>query len=110
MEIDSVPTEIDEIDRKIIQGQIEVEALKKEKDEASKERRKKLEDERAELKKEVQEKRGHWEKEKALITGISETKEKIDQARTQADDLERKGDFGRVAEIRTAPYPPWNRN
>jgi len=100
MEIDSVPTEIDEIERKIIQSQIEIEALKKEKDEASKERRKKLEDELAELKKEVQEKRGHWEKEKALITGISETKEKIDQARTQADDLERKGDFGRVAEIR----------
>ncbi len=100
MEIDSVPTEIDEIERKIIQSQIEVEALKKEKDEASKERRKKLEDELAELKKEVQEKRGHWEQEKALITGISETKEKIDQARTQADDLERRGDFGRVAEIR----------
>jgi len=100
MEIDSVPTEIDEVDRKIIQSQIEVEALKKEKDEASKERRKKLEDELAELKKEVQEKRGHWEKEKALITGISETKEKIDQARTRADDLERKGDFGQVAEIR----------
>ena len=48
----------------------------------------------------MQEKRGHWEKEKALITGISETKEKIDQARTRADDLERKGDFGQVAEIR----------
>jgi ATP-dependent Clp protease ATP-binding subunit ClpB len=95
-----VPTEIDEIDRKIIQSKIGIEALKKEKDEASKERRKKLQDELAELKKDVEARRGHWEQEKALITGSSEIKEKIDQARTQADELERKGDFGRVAEIR----------
>ncbi len=100
MEIDSVPTEIDEIDRKIIQSEIEIEALKKEKDEASKERRKKLQDELAELKKDVEARRKHWEQEKTLITGSSEIKEKIDQARTQADELERKGDFGRVAEIR----------
>jgi len=100
MEIDSVPTEIDEIERKIIQSEIEIEALKKEKDEASKERRKKLQDELAELKKDVEARRKHWEQEKALITGSSEIKEKIDQARTQADELERKGDFGRVAEIR----------
>ena len=100
MEIDSVPTEIDEIERKIIQSQIEIEAMKKEKDEASKDRKKKLEDELMELKNEVAEKRKHWEQEKALITGITETKEKIDHARTQADELERKGDFGRVAEIR----------
>ncbi|MEN6616863.1 MAG: AAA family ATPase, partial [Syntrophorhabdus sp.] len=100
MEIDSVPTEIDEIDRKMIQTQIEIEALKKEKDEASKERRKKLQDELKDLKKEVSEKRKHWEGEKSLITGISEIKEKIEQAKTHADELERKGDFGKVAEIR----------
>jgi ATP-dependent Clp protease ATP-binding subunit ClpB len=100
MEIDSVPTEIDEVDRKIIQSQIEIEALKKEKDEASKERRKKLQDELKELKAEVSEKRKHWENEKSFITGISTIKEKIEQAKTQADELERKGDFGRVAEIR----------
>jgi ATP-dependent Clp protease ATP-binding subunit ClpB len=100
MEIDSVPTEIDEVERKIIQVQIEIEALKKEKDEASKDRKKKLEEELKALKKEVGEKRKHWEKEKALIMGIGEVKEKIDRARTEADDLERKGDFGKVAEIR----------
>ncbi|MBP1748898.1 MAG: clpB [Deltaproteobacteria bacterium] len=100
MEIDSVPTEIDEIERKIIQLQIEMEALKKEKDPASKERRKKIQDELAASKAEVSGKRKHWEKEKSLITGISETKEKIEQAKNQADELERKGDFGRVAEIR----------
>ncbi|MHB8109502.1 MAG: ATP-dependent chaperone ClpB [Syntrophorhabdaceae bacterium] len=100
MEIDSVPTEIDEIDRKIIQSQIEIEALKKEKDEASKERRKKLQEELKVLKTEVSEKRKHWENEKSFITGISAIKEKIEQAKMQADELERKGDFGRVAEIR----------
>lgn len=100
MEIDSVPTEIDQIDRKMIQLQIEIEALKKEKDPASKERRKKIQDELNELKSDAAGKRKHWEKEKALITGISETKERIEHARNQADELERKGDFGRVAEIR----------
>ncbi len=100
MEIDSVPTEIDEIERKIIQSQIETEALKKEIDPASRERRKKIQDELAELKAEASEKRKHWEKEKTLITGISEIKEKIEQAKNQADELERRGDFGRVAEIR----------
>jgi len=100
MEIDSVPTEIDEIERKIIQVQIEIEALKKEKDEASKENRKKHEDELKALKAEVNEKRQHWEKEKKLIMDIREIKEKIDRAKTQAEELERKGDFGKVAEIR----------
>ncbi len=100
MEIDSVPTEIDEIERRIIQIQIEIEALKKEKDEASKERKKKLEDELKELKADVGEKRKQWGKEKAFITNISEIKEKIDHAKTEADELERKGDFGKVAEIR----------
>jgi ATP-dependent Clp protease ATP-binding subunit ClpB len=100
MEIDSVPTEIDEIERKIIQVQIEIEALKKEKDEASKEIRKKHEEELKALKAEVNEKRKHWEKEKNLIMTIREIKEKIDRAKTQAEELERKGDFGKVAEIR----------
>ncbi len=82
MEIDSVPTEIDEIERKVIQSQIEMEALKKEKDPASKERRKKIQDELAALKAEVSEKRKRWEKEKSFITGISEIKEKIEHAKT----------------------------
>jgi len=100
MEIDSVPTEIDKIDRKMIQVQIEIEALKKEKDEASKERKGKLEEELKGLKIEVGEKRIHWGKEKALIMAIGEIKERIDRARTEAEEVERRGDFGRVAEIR----------
>jgi len=100
MEIDSVPTEIDEIERKIIQVQIEIEALKKEKDEASKERKTRLEQDLDELKTDVNEKKKHWENEKALITGIGEIKEKIDRARTEAEDAERSGNFEKVAEIR----------
>ncbi|MCX8021728.1 MAG: ATP-dependent chaperone ClpB [Syntrophorhabdaceae bacterium] len=100
MEIDSVPTEIDEIERRIIQTQIEIEALKKEKDEASLERRKRLEEELGELKAEVGEKRKHWEKEKALIMAIGDIKERIDRARIEAEEAERRGDFEKVAEIR----------
>jgi ATP-dependent Clp protease ATP-binding subunit ClpB len=100
MEIDSVPTEIDEIDRKIIQTQIEVEALKKEKDEASEERKARLEQDLKKLKAEVNEKRRHWEKEKALIMNISEIKEKIDRMKTEAEEAERAGNFEKVAEIR----------
>ncbi len=100
MEIDSVPTEIDEIDRRIIQVQIEIEAMKKEKDPASVERREKHEEDLKALKAEVEEKRRHWEQEKERITAIGEIKEKIDRAKTEAEELERKGDFGKVAEIR----------
>ncbi len=100
IEIDSVPAEIDEIQRKLIQTQIEIEAMKKERDQAAKERRKKLEEEAEALKKEVEVRRRHWEKEREVITAIRDTKEKIDKARTEADEAERKGDLERVAEIR----------
>jgi ATP-dependent Clp protease ATP-binding subunit ClpB len=100
IEIDSVPAELDEIQRRLIQVQIEIEALKRERDQAAKERRSKLEEEAEELKKEVDEGKRHWEKEREIITSISSTKEKIDRARTEADEAERKGDLGKVAEIR----------
>lgn len=100
IEIDSVPAELDEIQRKLIQTQIEIEAMKKEREQAAKERRKKLEEEAEGLKKEVEEKRRHWDKEREVITAIRETKEKIDKARVEADEAERKGDLGKVAEIR----------
>jgi ATP-dependent Clp protease ATP-binding subunit ClpB len=100
IEIDSVPAEIDEIQRRLIQVQIEIEALKKERDQAAVERRKKLEKEAEDLKKQVEEGKVHWAKERELITGIRDAKERIDKARTEADEAERRGDFGKVAEIR----------
>ncbi len=100
MEIDSVPTEIDEVERRIMQMQIEIEALKKERDEASLERRKKLEDEVETLKKDVAEKKRHWEQEKSFITAIKNIKERIEKTKLEADEMERRGDLGKVAELR----------
>jgi ATP-dependent Clp protease ATP-binding subunit ClpB len=100
IEIDSLPAEIDEIQRKLIQVQIEIEALKREKDQETRERREKLEAEAEGLKKEEEEKKRHWAKERELISKLGELKEKIDKSRTEADEAERKGDLGRVAEIR----------
>jgi ATP-dependent Clp protease ATP-binding subunit ClpB len=100
IEIDSVPAEIDEVQRRLIQLQIEIEALKRERDQAAQERRKRLEDEAEELKKEAEEKRRHWEGEREAISHIREIKEKIDRAKVEADDAERRGELGRVAEIR----------
>jgi ATP-dependent Clp protease ATP-binding subunit ClpB len=100
MEIDSVPTEIDEVARRIMQMQIEIEALKKERDEASLDRKKKLEDEVETLKQEVAEKKSHWEKEKSLIMEIKSIKERIEKTKLDADEMERKGDLGKVAELR----------
>lgn len=100
IEIDSVPAEIDEVQRRLIQLQIEIEALKKERDKAAKERRKKLEDEAEELKKDVEDKRRHWEQEREAISQIRQVKEKIDRSKVDADEAERRGELGRVAEIR----------
>ncbi len=100
IEIDSVPAEIDEVQRRLIQAQVEIEALKKERDPGAGERRQKLEREAEDLKKEVEEKKAHWEKERQIITTIREIKERIDKSRLEADEAERKGDFGKVAEMR----------
>ena len=100
IEIDSVPAEIDEVQRRLIQMQIEIEALKKERDQAAVERRQKLEKEAEGLKEDVEAKKAHWERERQVIARIRETKEQIDKSRIEGDEAERKGDFGKVAEIR----------
>ncbi|MBX7128944.1 MAG: ATP-dependent Clp protease ATP-binding subunit, partial [Flavobacteriales bacterium] len=97
MEINSKPEELDEIDRRIMQLEIEREAIKRENDEA------KL----AELNKELAELSGQrdgfkarWESERALVDRINSAKEKIEELKHQAQQYEREGDFGKVAEIR----------
>lgn len=100
MEIDSVPVEIDEVERKILQLEIEREALKKESDPASAERLSKLEEEIKELHSKREELKTHWLKEKELIQKIREIKEKIDQAKVEQEIYERKGELEKVAEIR----------
>ncbi|MEE4355637.1 MAG: ATP-dependent chaperone ClpB [Desulfococcaceae bacterium] len=100
IEIDSMPAEIDEIQRKITQAEIERQALKKEKDKASRERLEKLEAELARLNEDILEMKGQWQNEKDLIRNISAVKEEIEQTGIAEQQAEREGNFERVAEIR----------
>jgi ATP-dependent Clp protease ATP-binding subunit ClpB len=100
IEIDSMPAEIDEIQRKITQMEIERQALKKESDPASKERLKKLSAELADMNDVLAEMKGHWQNEKDMIQNIRTIKEEQEQLNTEAQLAERKGNLARVAEIR----------
>jgi ATP-dependent Clp protease ATP-binding subunit ClpB len=100
IEIDSMPLAIDEIQRKIIQVEIERQALKKETDESSLLRMEKIERSLAEMREEVQPMKLHWENEKRLIQEIGKIREEMDKAVTQAQRAEREGDLELVAQIR----------
>jgi ATP-dependent Clp protease ATP-binding subunit ClpB len=100
IEIDSMPVEIDEIQRKITQAKIEREALKKESDQASKERLSKLETELGAMKEEILGMKAHWQNEKDLIQTIRKIKEEHEQLGIEEQQAEREGDLARVAEIR----------
>ncbi|MFA5100725.1 MAG: ATP-dependent chaperone ClpB [Candidatus Omnitrophota bacterium] len=100
MEIDSKPQALDEADRRIMQLEIERQALKKEKDEASKERLKALEKELDSLKKTSLDLTALWKKEKDLILEVRKIKEQIEEAKKEEKDAEKKADLNRVAQIR----------
>jgi ATP-dependent Clp protease ATP-binding subunit ClpB len=95
-----MPAEIDEIQRKITQAEIERQALKKETDSAAKDRLTKLEAEIAEMTAELTRMKGHWQNEKDLIQTIREIKEQQEQLGVEAQLAERNGDLAKVAEIR----------
>jgi ATP-dependent Clp protease ATP-binding subunit ClpB len=99
MEIDSKPSELDEVDRRIMQFEIEREALKKEKDKASKERLKKLEKELADLQEQSGALRSRWEQEKAAIQAIRDTKERNEQVHHQIGEAQRAQDYARASEL-----------
>jgi ATP-dependent Clp protease ATP-binding subunit ClpB len=99
IEIDSVPIEIDEVQRKVMQLEIERQALKKEKDKASIERLKKLEKELADLKGEVKEKTLKWENEKKAISQIHQIKEQIEKTKQRMKEAEREVDYTKLAEL-----------
>jgi ATP-dependent Clp protease ATP-binding subunit ClpB len=105
IEIDSVPTEIDEVDRRVMQLEIELTSLRKEKDEASKERRAAIEAELADLRARSDGMRAQWEKEKQAIQGVRERKERLEQARVEAERAERESDLQRAAELRYGEIP-----
>jgi ATP-dependent Clp protease ATP-binding subunit ClpB len=100
IEIDSMPTEVDEVERRMKQLEIEREALKKETDKASMARLEKLEKELADLREENEELLAHWQNEKEAIARLRELKERIEELKYQEQTAEREGDLGKVAEIR----------
>ncbi len=97
LEIDSLPEELDEIERRIKQLEIEREAIKRENDHS---KLNTIEEELANLQAERSGYRAEWETEKQLIDGIQKNKKDIEEFKFQADQAERAGDYGRVAEIR----------
>ncbi len=100
IEIDSMPRAIDEIQRRMIQSQIERQALLKEMDSASRERLQTLEKNIAVMEEEIRPLKLHWDSEKQLISEISRIREAIDKSQTLAQVAERKGDLEQVAQIR----------
>ncbi len=100
IEIDSMPVEIDEIQRKITQAEIEREALKKESDPESKKRLAGLEAKINNLKDEILETKAHWQNEKDLIQTIRKIKEQQEQLSIEEQQAEREGNLAKVAEIR----------
>ena len=100
IEIDSMPTEIDEVERKKIKLEIERVALKKEKDKASKERLSKLDNELADIKETLNSMKGHWSLEKEIIQKIRDIKARIEEAGVEEQQAQRAGDLSKVAEIR----------
>ena len=109
IEIDSLPTEIDEVKRRTMQLKIELESLRKEKDAAAKERRKALEAEVSELEQREREMTEQWESEKQAIAGISQTREQLDAARIEMERAEREADLQRAAELRYGEIPELER-
>src|ERR1700752_4548520 len=100
MQIDSLPTEIDEIERRIMQLEIERLALLKETDKHSKERRAQIEKELAALKEDSSGRKARWQAEKQAIGRIRKLKEQIEQLKAEEQRYERSGELAKVAEIR----------
>ncbi len=99
-EIDSLPTELDETNRRIMQLEIEREALRRETDKASKERLDHLEKELAEAKENQSQLMAQWEKEKNSIKSMQQLKEELEKTRLEIEEAERNYDLNRVAELR----------
>ncbi|HEX4600952.1 MAG TPA: ATP-dependent chaperone ClpB [Gemmatimonadales bacterium] len=109
IEIDSLPQEIDEVERKIVQHEIELAALAKEKDKASKERRARVEQELAELRERSNAMKAQWQAEKDAIAGLQAKKAQLEQLRTEADQATRRGDLQKAAEITYGRIPALER-
>ncbi len=105
MEIDSMPEEMDKLDRRLIQLKIEREALKKESDDASKKRLADLEGQIASLEREFSDLDEIWKSEKAAVQGTAHIKEELDRARVEMETARRAGDLTRMSELQYGRIP-----
>jgi ATP-dependent Clp protease ATP-binding subunit ClpB len=105
MEIDSMPVELDEVERRVMQLEIEREALRKETDAASRERLTKLEKELADLKEERNRLQSHWTQEKEAIQAARKVKEDIEQVRHDIEHAQRVGDYTKASELQYGRLP-----
>lgn len=105
MQVDSKPEELDELDRRVIQLKIEREALKKETDNASKDRLEKLEGELSELEQKSAEMTSRWQAEKDKLADANTIKERLDEARTQLEQAQRMGDLAKAGELAYGAIP-----
>ena len=109
IEIDSMPEEIEQLQRRAMQLEIELQSFKKEKDDASRTRRETLQRELAELQERGSAMKAQWQAEKAQITAVSDLKELLDAARHDAERAERESDLQRAAELRYGEIPELQR-
>jgi ATP-dependent Clp protease ATP-binding subunit ClpB len=109
IEIDSMPQEIDEVERRIMQLEIERQALQKETDPASVARREALERELAELRERASAMKAQWQAEKETLAKVGQLKQQIEQARIEAEQAQRSGDLGKAAEITYGRIPELER-
>jgi ATP-dependent Clp protease ATP-binding subunit ClpB len=105
IEVDSVPTEIDEVKRRVMQLQIEHQALSKETDEASAARREAIEAELADREEQLAGMTAEWQREKDSIEGVSAVRRELDEARTELERAQRESDLGRAAELQYGRIP-----
>jgi len=105
MEIDSMPVELDEVRRRIMQLEIEREALRKETDQASKDRLSKLEKDLADFKEQDTELRSHWEQEKEAIQAGRQLKEQLEKVRLEVEQAQRSGDYAKASELQYGRVP-----
>ncbi len=109
MEIDSMPAALDEVRRRVMQLEIEREALRKETDAASRERLAKLEKELADLKEEDTRLQAQWQREKDDISGSSDVKEQLEKARAEFEAAAHSGDYARASELQYGRIPELER-
>jgi ATP-dependent Clp protease ATP-binding subunit ClpB len=109
MEIDSMPAELDEVQRRIMQLEIEREALRKEKDKASQERLTKLEKDLADLKEEKNRLSAHWQQEKDVIQSMRKLKESLEQVRLEIEQAQRAGEYAKASELQYGRLPELDR-